>query len=164
MVAKAELTSHRPHRQAILADLEAGTTVVCDRYAFSGIAFSAVKVSRFSAELLLRVADFRAIQGLSYTWCQSPDIGLPLPDIVLFLELSPSAAAQRGGFGNERYETSEVQVAVKDMFERIGKDVGSGTWKVLDAGREMDEVEKDVRRRVDELLGKVDGPAGKLWA
>lgn len=31
-------------RQGILAELEAGTTVVCDRYAFSGIAFSAAKV------------------------------------------------------------------------------------------------------------------------
>lgn len=30
--------------EAILADLKAGTTVVCDRYAFSGIAFSAIKV------------------------------------------------------------------------------------------------------------------------
>ncbi|KAL8278595.1 hypothetical protein RQP46_009087 [Phenoliferia psychrophenolica] len=78
----------------ILKDLEAGTTVVCDRYAFSGIAFSAVK-------------------GLSYTWCLSPDIGLPSPDLVLFLDLSPTAAAARGGFGEERYETAEVQRKTK---------------------------------------------------
>ena len=30
----------------ILSDLNAGTTVICDRYAFSGIAFSAVKVDQ----------------------------------------------------------------------------------------------------------------------
>jgi thymidylate kinase len=31
--------------KSILADLEAGHSVICDRYAFSGIAFSAAKVS-----------------------------------------------------------------------------------------------------------------------
>jgi dTMP kinase len=153
------------NRQAILADLEAGTTVVCDRYAFSGIAFSAVKVSS-SCSPLSPNAPWRSndIQGLSYTWCQSPDIGLPLPDLVIFLELAPSAAALRGGYGNERYETSEVQIAVKDVFEKIGSDVGGERWKVLDAGREVDTVEKDVRGRVEELLKTLQGPVGKLWA
>ena len=102
------------------------------------------------------------LQGLSYKWCQAPDVGLPLPDLVLFLELSTSAAAQRGGFGNERYETTAVQTAVKEMFTRIGKDVGD-RWKVLDAGKEMDEVERDIRGRVDECLAAVGGPVGKLW-
>jgi dTMP kinase len=29
-------------------------------------------------------------------WCKSPDIGLPVPDIVLFLDLAPEKAAERG--------------------------------------------------------------------
>lgn len=56
-----------------------------------------------------------------------------------------------------------MQIAVKDMFERIGKDVGEERWKVLDAGREVEVVEWDVRGRVEEVLKSVEGPVGKLW-
>lgn len=35
---------------------------------------------------------------------QAPDRGLPAPDAVIYLHLSPEAAAQRGGYGGERYE------------------------------------------------------------
>jgi dTMP kinase len=150
-------------RAAILEDLEAGTTVVCDRYAFSGIAFTAVKVRSLCLLLCTPSHPPFLDQGISRTWCQFPDIGLPLPDMVLFLELSPAAAALREGFGGERYETSAVQIAVRDVFDKIGKDVGEGVWKILDAGRDVDQVEKDVRRRVDDLLERVGGEVGKLW-
>ncbi|KAK4058852.1 Thymidylate kinase [Microbotryomycetes sp. JL221] len=131
--------------QGILRDLEQGTTVICDRYAFSGIAFSAIK-------------------GLSYEWCRSPDIGLPAPDLTLFLDLSPEVAAQRGGYGAERYETETVQLAVRKMFKRIGEDVGSETWAVIDAGRDIQAVEQDIVERVDSTLGSAaDKPVGKLW-
>lgn len=43
---------------------------------------------------------------------QAPDRGLPSPDAVLFLDLSPEAAAKRGGFGNERYEKAAMQQEV----------------------------------------------------
>ncbi|KAK4703282.1 dTMP kinase, partial [Phenoliferia sp. Uapishka_3] len=119
--------------------------VVCDRYAFSGIAFSAVK-------------------GLSYSWCLSPDIGLPSPDLVLFLSLSPAAAAARGGFGNERYETSEVQRKVRDMFQRIAKDVGE-SWENVDASGSEEEVAKEVRERAERGVSRVKGKeVGKLWS
>ncbi|KAM0754060.1 Deoxythymidylate kinase, partial [Meredithblackwellia eburnea MCA 4105] len=122
----------------ILKDLHEGKTVICDRYAFSGIAFSAIK------------------PGLSYHWCLSPDIGLPAPDLVLFLDLSPTAAAQRGGYGSERYETSEVQLAVREVFDRIGKDFASedqgGRWEKVDASGTMEEVGEVVRSKVEEVV------------
>ena len=34
---------------------------------------------------------------------QAPEVGLPAPDLVFFLELSVRDAAARGGFGAERY-------------------------------------------------------------
>ena len=40
---------------------------------------------------------------------QAADRGLPAPDAVLFLDLTVEAAAQRGGYGNERYEKQEMQ-------------------------------------------------------
>ena len=45
-----------------------------DRYAFSGVAFTAAK-------------------GLDLEWCKNPDRGLPKPDLVLQLE--PHLAADR---------------------------------------------------------------------
>ncbi|KAJ7602496.1 thymidylate kinase-domain-containing protein [Mycena polygramma] len=83
--------------------LNAGTTVVCDRYAFSGVAFSAAK-------------------GLSLDWCRSPDISLPVPDITLFLDISPEKARQRGGYGEERYEHEELQRKVRACFSEISEE------------------------------------------
>ncbi|GAA5894493.1 hypothetical protein JCM5296_005112 [Sporobolomyces johnsonii] len=130
----------------ILEDLNNGVTVVCDRYAFSGIAFSVIK-------------------GISWTWCQSPDIGLPAPDLVLFLAIPPAAAASRGGFGQERYETSDVQRAVKDAFEQLGRTMDAGVWSVVDADRTVDEVAADVRARVEGVLAseRVNGDVKRLW-
>ena len=62
-----------------------GETVICDRYAYSGVAFSSAKP--------------RDGKGgpLSLEWCQHPDVGLPAPDAVIFLDLSQEEAEQRGG-------------------------------------------------------------------
>lgn len=59
-------------------------------------------------------------------WCKSPDIGLPAPDLVIYLDLSVSNALERGGYGQERYETPEMQTKVREQFERLK---GPG-WKV----------------------------------
>lgn len=59
----------------------------------------------------------------------NPDKGLPKPDLVMFLQLSPSEAAQRGQFGTERYETTVFQKAVQQKFELLMKD-SSVKWQV----------------------------------
>jgi len=63
-----------------------GNTVICDRYAYSGVAFTSAKP--------------RVDQGgpLSLEWCQHPDMGLPAPDAVIFLDLTQEQAEQRGGY------------------------------------------------------------------
>lgn len=64
--------------------LREGTTLIVDRYSYSGVAFSAAK-------------------GLDVEWCKAPEVGLLKPDLVLWLTMSASAISKRGGFGNERY-------------------------------------------------------------
>ncbi|GAA5862170.1 hypothetical protein JCM3774_004807 [Rhodotorula dairenensis] len=130
----------------ILDDLEQGKTVVCDRYAFSGIAFSVIK-------------------GLSWSWCRAPDIGLPAPDLVLFLRVSSAVAEQRGGFGQERYEKRDVQLKVAEAFKRLGETMPDGEWVEVDADRGMDEVHSELLQSVEALLldEKLDEPARKLW-
>ena len=65
-------------------------------------------------------------QGLDLAWCKEPEIGLPLPDAVLYLTLSPEEAAKRGAFGGERYERTDFQKRVAHNFELLKEK----DWKV----------------------------------
>jgi len=80
--------------------LAAGTTVVCDRYYYSGIVYSAAKRN----------------PGLDLAWARAPEVGLPRPDLVLFLDLDEEQAKQRGGWGVEVYERGEMQKRVRELF------------------------------------------------
>lgn len=134
----------------ITAHLERGTTVVTDRYSFSGIAYSVRK-------------------GLPYEWCRAPEIGLPAPDLTLFLDISPEVAATRGGYGLERYEKEEVQKGVRQVFDKIGREVqehgeeGEGKWVVIDAGKTQEEVAEEVWKAVEPLASGVQGSVSGLW-
>lgn len=83
-------------RDALVAALLSGTTLVVDRYAYSGVAYSAAK----------------GVPGMNVDWCRSPDIGLPAPDLVVYLRVNNAVAAARAGFGEERYEKAEFQEKV----------------------------------------------------
>jgi len=77
-------SANRWEAAAAMTDkLAKGTTVVVDRYAFSGACFTAAK-------------------GVDLEWCKAPDKGLPAPDLVLFLDLPVDKAKTRGEFGAER--------------------------------------------------------------
>ncbi|TGZ83125.1 thymidylate kinase, partial [Ascodesmis nigricans] len=106
-------------RAQILSLLESGVTVILDRYVYSGIAFSAAK-------------------GLDYGWCRSPDVGLPKPDLVVFLDVEEEVQKERGGWGEERYETIEMQRRVREVFRRLREEEGG--WWVVDAGKGEEEV------------------------
>lgn len=67
------------------------------------------------------------IQGFSIDWCKQPDCGLPRPDLVLYLNLRPDAAAKRGNFGNERYEQTDFQAKVMKNFHLLKESY----WKVV---------------------------------
>ncbi|KAF5355506.1 hypothetical protein D9758_006348 [Tetrapyrgos nigripes] len=129
-------------------DLKEGINILCDRYAFSGIAFSASK-------------------GLPYEWCRAPDISLPSPDLVLFLDISPEKAKERGGYGEERYEKEEMQKKVREIFKRIGEEMNVATagakWVVIDAGRDCEDVAKDVWAHAEGLIEGTSQPITRLW-
>ncbi|XP_074650888.1 thymidylate kinase-like isoform X2 [Tubulanus polymorphus] len=84
--------------------LESGTSLIVDRYAFSGVAFTAAK------------------SGMDLDWCRQPDVGLPRPDLVLYLNMAAKDAAQRGGFGDERYESQNFQNQVTTVYEKLFED------------------------------------------
>jgi dTMP kinase len=133
--------------------------VICDRYAFSGIAFT-------HAKSLLTAAPTEGQDSLSYDWCRAPETGLPAPDLTLFLDIPPEAAQLRGGYGDERYERPELQQRVRQVFGRIQEDVrqSGGSWVTVDAGRDKEvvltEIWENVRQLADGLHG---GQINKLW-
>jgi|EP00945_MAST-04E_sp_MAST-4E-sp1_P007419 dTMP kinase len=103
--------------------LAAGVTLVVDRYAYSGVAFSASK------------------PGMDLEWCKAPDEGLLAPDVVLFMDLTIEQAMQRGQFGEERYEKEEFQRTVRETFLALK----NPSWKIIDASKSIEEVEQSVR-------------------
>ena len=94
---------------SIKANIEKGITIVCDRYSYSGVAYSYAK-------------------GLDLEWCISPDRALPEPDIVFYLNLSVEEISKRSSFGEEKYEKIEFQKKVEYAYNKIrGKN-----WEILD--------------------------------
>eukprot|EP01018_Ginkgo_biloba_P017826 Gb_28332 [translate_table: standard] len=106
-------------RSLMEAKLKAGTTLIVDRYSYSGVAFSASK-------------------GLDLSWCKAPEVGLPAPDLVLYLDIPPEKAAERGGYGGERYEQLNFQRKVAELY----KTLQDSTWQIVDASLPIDDVHK----------------------
>lgn len=122
------------------------TTVICDRYAYSGVVFSASK-------------------SLDFTWCQQPDRGLPEPDLVFYMNTSPEVLNARDGFGTERYETLEFQAKVRTNYERFAAlESGSGRWVNVDSARSIEDVHRDILSVVLDAMSKDHGELGKLWS
>ncbi|CAA19357.1 Thymidylate kinase [Schizosaccharomyces pombe] len=113
--------------QYIYEQINKGVTCILDRYAFSGIAFSAAK-------------------GLDWEWCKSPDRGLPRPDLVIFLNVDPRIAATRGQYGEERYEKIEMQEKVLKNFQRLQKEFREEGLEfiTLDASSSLEDVHSQI--------------------
>jgi dTMP kinase len=111
----------------INALLNAGTNVILDRYVPSGIVFSVAKEP----------------SPFDITWAMAPEIGLPAPDLVIFLDIDEGAAAARGGgYGEERYEKREMQRRVRSLFLNLAPTWSKiiGEWQTLDAAQELETV------------------------
>lgn len=54
--------------------------------------------------------------SLPLSWAKAPEVGLPRPDLVLFLDLDERVARERGGWGGEVYEKGEMQRRVRELF------------------------------------------------
>ncbi|KAK9117475.1 hypothetical protein Sjap_016422 [Stephania japonica] len=127
--------------------LKSGTTLIVDRYSYSGVAFSSAK-------------------GLDIEWCKAPERGLLAPDLVVYLDISPEKAAERGGYGGERYEQLEFQREVSQQYQILR----DGTWKIIDVCLPVEDIEKQLRELVLDCIttcqrGKGDiGSANSLFS
>ncbi|CAF1636086.1 unnamed protein product [Adineta ricciae] len=119
------------------AKLLHGDTLIVDRYAYSGVAFSQAK-------------------GLDKTWCQSCDVGLIKPDLVLYFHRGKQANCL-SYTGEERYETRHFQEKVEACFEQFRS--SSHQWKdinVIDSDnnqmRNKEIIQEEIRSYVKDTL------------
>ncbi|XP_069856121.1 thymidylate kinase [Dipodomys merriami] len=125
--------------------LSQGVTLVVDRYAFSGVAFTSAK------------------ENFSLDWCKQPDVGLPKPDLILFLQLQLGEAATRGEFGRERYENGAAQERALRCFQQLMRDT-TLNWKVVDASKSIEDIHQEIcALSEDAILRAVQRPLGELW-
>lgn len=114
------------------ATLDSGTSIVCDRYYFSGAAYSAAN-------------------GLNLEWCVAPEEGIPVPDLVILIDVDPKILMSRKGFGDERYERLELQTKVSQTFHQF-KSERPDLWVCVDGSKPLDEVTADIRGVVEKLV------------
>lgn len=115
-------------RKTIEDRLNNGETIVADRFSYSGVAYSAAKER----------------EGMDIDWCWSPEINLPEPDLIFFLDIDPKEAAKRGEYGEERYEKLDFQIKVRKKFHEIIKR-DSANWQKIDATASIEEIQNSVR-------------------
>ncbi|XP_059644032.1 thymidylate kinase-like isoform X2 [Cornus florida] len=150
---KSQLDDHTIHllfsanrwekRSLMESKLRGGTTLIVDRYSYSGVAFSSAK-------------------GLDFGWCKALEMGLLAPDAVLYLDIPPEKAAERGGYGGERYEQLEFQRKVAKSYQILR----DASWKIIDACLPIEDVETQLRKiALDCVMTCQKGkPLSQLWS
>ena len=117
-----------------------GTTVVIDRYYYSGCVYSAAKRN----------------PSLDLEWARKPEEGLPRPDVCIFLDISPEDAAKRGGYGSEQYEKKEMQGNVRQLFNELRLSKDGNDFATIYGGQNVDLVSKQVLETVEVTMQEVD--------
>eukprot|EP01055_Gregarina_sp_Pseudo9_P005380 Gregarina_sp_Pseudo_9__5379@NODE_651_length_2424_cov_636_447799_g614_i0_p2_GENE_NODE_651_length_2424_cov_636_447799_g614_i0NODE_651_length_2424_cov_636_447799_g614_i0_p2_ORF_typecomplete_len233_score19_87Thymidylate_kin/PF02223_17/1_8e40KTI12/PF08433_10/0_64KTI12/PF08433_10/94AAA_33/PF13671_6/0_19APS_kinase/PF01583_20/0_82APS_kinase/PF01583_20/1_1e03_NODE_651_length_2424_cov_636_447799_g614_i025699 len=121
--------------------LDSGITVICDRYAHSGVAYS-VGALRFDP-----------------AWCLSPDKGLIAPDVVYYLSVPDNCTLleeRKDLKPRECYELSGIQQKVKaefDKFEVLSRKANDNIWLKINALDSKENIaaaiEKDLQKRME---------------
>lgn len=123
------------HMKSIREELLSGTTLICDRYAYSGAAYTVAK-------------------GLDFNWCCAPDRGLIKPDAVFYLKAKPDKLILRGNYGEERYEKLEFQNKVAEVFDKFCKQEMS-YWHEFDASQSAEKLHMQIAEKAEIMLKQV---------
>ena len=102
-----------------------GTTVICDRYLASSIAYGEA-------------------QGVDPEWLAAIQRFLPAPDLTILLDIAPETAAGRKIAGRDKFERDLALLArVRDSYGRQAEAPG---WVRIDGARPRQDVTADVIR------------------
>ena len=117
--------------------LEAGRWVLCDRYYCSSFAYQALQ------------------EDLS--WVMEINSRAPSPDLTLFLDVPPVRCMERTSsrLRTDIYETLEQQSRIEHSYHTAMERLRAAGEKivVVDGDRPEDEVQQDLRRVIEPMLG-----------
>jgi len=121
----------------MVAELEAGTTLIVDRYSLSG-------------------AVYGAASGLNREWCIAVEQGLLRPDVLILLEIDANEQLVRGGFGEERYERAEFQQLVRDEYSNTDlSDWGRSSIRINVGNASPQNLAGDIHHAVSFALSSI---------
>lgn len=113
LIKELKLDSHTIHllfsanrweeKEKILNELYNNKIIIVDRYSYSGIVYTSSK----------------NIYDMNIEWCSIPEIGLPEPDLLFFMDIDPKLLCKRNDFGKEIYETNEFQNNVYHEYKKL---------------------------------------------
>lgn len=86
----------------ILNEIRLGNNVILDRYFFSGIAYTMAR---------------GGIDDIG--WIFNADVGLPMPDLLFFLDVPKEMQISVDGFGDEIHDEPIMQEKVRESFHHI---------------------------------------------
>jgi dTMP kinase len=87
--------------------------------------------------------------GLSLDWMLKLEEGLPRPDMVIVLDLSPRVTALRSGRKDIYERDLEFQQRVRELYLQLGK---SFEWQVVNGEQPVKRVAEQVWDRVSRII------------
>lgn len=119
------------HSKRIDNVLEQGTTVVCDRYYHSSLAY-------------------QGAMGVTVEWLRDLQKSALMPDLIILLDVDPERSLLRvSGRSLTVFENRNYLKKVRNLYIRFAK---AGEMRLIDTAQPIDEVERDVQRLVEELI------------
>lgn len=133
MLFIADRACHTDEMRALLED---GTTVICDRYYASTLAYQSASTSG-------PVLDYHLLEEMN-------DAVTMEPDITILLDLDPEVSGGRvdsRGEQKSKFERLEFQRRVRDNYLRIAKERG---FSVLDASKSPEDLCSEAMKLIDQ--------------
>ncbi len=111
------------------------TPILCDRYVASGRAYTIAQ------------------GNISLDWCRQLDVGLPKPDLTIYLENSSFRLPQDPNYEESRFDIPLVQQEIKATFER-NRGIDDEKWVSIQTDELTPRMVMDqAKPHVDNLLG-----------
>lgn len=100
--------------------------IICDRYIFSGIAYSLAN-------------------GLDYSFCLNTEQYLIKPDLIFYFDISISEAnKRRKSLKTDIYETSNFQTKVKEAYSKIK----TNDWIIISSEQTPEEITNIILKHI----------------
>lgn len=130
------------YREIVLPSMEAGKVVIIDRSRDSSVVYQGM-VRGFGKDLIEQLNDISTRNTY--------------PNLTLLLDIDVEVGLKRredsGAMNRLDMEANDFHQKVRDSYLELAKADTSDRWKIIDASKNIDEVENDVWDAVSQKLG-----------